>query len=53
METVISTYGYFLMMKFSKRMREAIYQESKGKLLLFLYINRHISTYIDCFNNII
>lgn len=34
METMISTYGYFLMMKFSKRMRKAIYQESKGAALL-------------------
>ncbi|XP_052453603.1 uncharacterized protein LOC128014240 [Carassius gibelio] len=34
METMIGTYGYFLMMKFSKRMRKTIYQESKEADLL-------------------
>ncbi|XP_016399700.1 uncharacterized protein LOC107732796 isoform X2 [Sinocyclocheilus rhinocerous] len=33
METMISTYGYFLMMTFSKRMRKAISRESKAALL--------------------
>ncbi|KAL1247457.1 hypothetical protein QQF64_022833 [Cirrhinus molitorella] len=34
MEAMISRYGYFLMMKFSKRIRKAIYQESKGAALM-------------------
>ncbi|KAI2648407.1 Vacuolar membrane-associated protein IML1 [Labeo rohita] len=49
MEAMINRYGYFLMTKLSKTIRKAIYQKSKGKLFIFC-INRHVSTYFDCFN---